>query len=98
MMGVTLSDCTILVNLPTPVGKEKVNAFSCDTKALLLLDWAMRGEKLSMLIFVPRPSAELPRTSSRAAKRRGDPDLVKTLNPKHSLSVGNASFCKYMSL
>jgi len=38
MMGVTLADRTILVNLLTPVRREQENAFDCDTKALQLLD------------------------------------------------------------
>jgi len=32
--------------------------------------------------------------SSRAAKRRGDPDLEKLYNSKPLLSVSNSSFCK----
>jgi hypothetical protein len=42
--------------------------------------------------------AKLLHTSSRAAKRRGDPDRVKILNSQRSLSVGNVLFYKHMSL
>jgi len=37
------------------VVREKVNTFSCNTKALMLLDWAVPDEKLSMPVLCRKP-------------------------------------------